>query len=92
MVDAMIDLAIVRHELKVIGEFGKNPGEDVASVNLEVGGVDHVILISEQDFPQLLLFLNGVIGANEERVIQRLGKMKAVVYLLMTILLFKPFI
>lgn len=74
--DAMIDLAIVRHELNVIGEFGKNPGEDLASVNLEVGGVDHIILISEQDFPELILFLNRVVGAKNERVIKRLDEME----------------
>ena len=36
-VDAVIDLAIVRHEMEAVAVFGKNPGEDMASVNLEVG-------------------------------------------------------
>lgn len=76
-VNAMIDLAIVRHEMEAVAEFGKNPGEDLASVNLEVGGVEHLILINEQDFPKLILFLTEVVGAKNERAIQQLGEMKS---------------
>lgn len=76
-VNAMIDLAIVRHEMEAVAEFGKNPGEDLASVYLEVGGVEHLILINEQDFPKLILFLTEVVGAKNERAIQQLGEMKS---------------
>ena len=75
-VDAVIDLAIVRHEMEAVAVFGKNPGEDMASVNLEVGGVEHLILINEQDFPKLILFLTEVVGAKNERAVKRLNDLK----------------
>ncbi len=73
-IDALIDLLIFRHEMNAVAEFARNPGEDVASVSLEVGGVEHLILINEQDFPKLTSFLKELVGMKIERAIHKLNK------------------
>ncbi len=75
-VGALIELLIVEHEMNAVAEFSKNPGEDVASVSLEVGGVEHLILMNEQDFPRLVSFLNEIVGMKNERAIERLNQIK----------------
>lgn len=74
LINTMADRVIATHEMEVIKEFGKNPGEDVASVNLEVGGIEHVILINEKHFPELVLFLHDVMGAKNDKANIQLSK------------------
>lgn len=47
----------VAYERNVIEKFNENPKENVASVTLEVGGVEHTILIHEADYPKLYSLL-----------------------------------
>lgn len=43
----------VAHERKVIEAFARDPqNENVASVTLQVSGIDHTILIHEQDYTE----------------------------------------
>ena len=47
-------LEMVAHERKVIEKFADEPTtENVASVTLEVNGVEHVVLIHDEDFKTL---------------------------------------
>ena len=47
-------LEMVAHERKIIEKFADEPtNENVASVTLEVNGVEHVVLIHDEDFKTL---------------------------------------
>ena len=50
-------LTQIEHENKVIKAFLENPSENVASVCLEVGGVEHTILIHDEDYSKLCSLL-----------------------------------
>lgn len=59
----------IEHDRKVIEAFAKNPSENVASVCLEVGGVEHTILIHEPDYPKLVSLLKSCNHEEEERLV-----------------------
>lgn len=58
----------VAHERKVIEAFNETPEENVASVTLEVGGIEHTILIHDEDYPQLYALLCKINDAENERL------------------------
>lgn len=58
----------VEHERKVMDAFMECPSENVASVTLEVGGIEHTILIHDEDYPQLYALLCRLNDAENERL------------------------
>ncbi len=58
----------IEHEKKVIQAFLENPNENVASVCLEVGGVEHTILIHNEDYAKLCSLLMEFNHAEHGRV------------------------
>ena len=58
----------IEREKEVLQAFLENPSENVASVCLEVGGVEHTILIHDEDYPKLCSLLMELNHAEKERV------------------------
>lgn len=56
------------HEKKVIEAFLESPSENVASICLEVGGIEHILLIRETDYPKLCTLLVELNRAQSERL------------------------
>jgi len=62
------------HEKKVIEAFMESPKENVASVTLEVGGIEHTILIHDEDYPKLYALLCQINDAENERLTKLLNE------------------
>lgn len=67
----------VAHERKVIETFNETPEENVASVTLEVGGIEHTILIHDEDYPQLYALLCRLNDAENERLTKLLNEIES---------------
>lgn len=64
----------VEHERKVMDAFMECPSENVASVTLEVGGIEHTILIHDDDYPQLYALLCRLNDAENKRLTKLLNE------------------
>lgn len=67
----------VAHERKVMDAFMECPSENVASVTLEVGGIEHTILIHDEDYPQLYALLCRLNDAENERLTKLLNEIES---------------
>lgn len=67
----------IAHERKVIGAFMESPKENVASVTLEVGGIEHTILIHDEDYPKLYALLCQINDAENERLTKLLNEIES---------------
>jgi hypothetical protein len=63
------------HDCNVIEKFNENPSESVASVTLEVGGVEYIILIHDEDYPSFSSLLLEFNRAENERLERMLNKL-----------------
>ena len=66
----------VAHERKVMDAFMECPSENVASVTLEVSGIEHTILIHDEDYPQLYALLCKLNDSENVRLAKLLNEMK----------------
>lgn len=64
----------VEHERNVMDAFMECPSENVASVTLEVGGIEHTILIHDEDYPQLYALLCRLNDAENKRLTKLLNE------------------
>jgi len=64
----------VAHERKVMDAFMECPSENVASVTLEVGGIEHTILIHDENYHQLYTLLCRLNDAENERLTKLLNE------------------
>lgn len=63
---AMADFTIAKHEKKVLLQFINTPSEEnVASVILEIGGIEYLFVIDERDYIDLFRLLMKI---NEEKL------------------------
>lgn len=67
----------VAHERKVMDAFMECPSENVASVTLEVSGIEHTILIHGEDYPQLYALLCRLNDAENERLKKLLNEVES---------------
>ena len=67
----------VAHERKVIEAFSETPEENVASVTLEIGGIEHTILIHDEDYPKLYALLCQINDAENERLTKLLNEIES---------------
>jgi len=67
----------VEHERKVVEAFMESPKENVASVTLEVGGIEHTILIQDEDYPKLYALLCQINDAENERLTKLLNEIES---------------
>lgn len=74
--DVRLAKAFVAQERKVIDAFMESPEENVASVCLEVGGIEHTILIHDEDYPLLYALLCRLNDAENERLTKFLNEVE----------------
>ncbi|MBO6033996.1 MAG: hypothetical protein J6Q22_21590 [Prevotella sp.] len=71
--EVQVAMEQVAHERKVIEAFARDPqNENVASVTLQVSGIEHTILVHDRDYPKLYSLLVEMNQSENERLLDML--------------------